>query len=74
VVLVAVPAPDLSLSPPPFYAEVARESNVPCEQKTLARVLGKRALKSDYIHPNAAGYQQLAKALAALLKRSGALP
>lgn len=74
VVLVAVPAPNLSLSPPPFYDEVARQSSVPCERKALARILGKRSLKADLIHPNAAGYRKLADALAALLKKSGALP
>ena len=73
VVLVSVPAPDLSLSAPPFYAEVAKEFGVPCERKALTRILGKRSLKSDYIHPNAAGYRQLAEALHVLLKRSGAL-
>jgi len=73
VVLVSVPSPDLSLSPPPFYDEVARELDVPCERKALTRILGKGSLKSDYIHPNAAGYRQLAEALFALLKKSGAL-
>jgi acyl-CoA thioesterase-1 len=73
VLLVAVPLPDLSLSPPPFYGKVAKEMDVPCEKKALARILGKGSLKSDYIHPNAAGYRQLAEALASLLKKSGAL-
>lgn len=74
VALVAVPAPDLSMSPPPFYDEVAREFGIPCERKALTRILGKRSLKSDMIHPNAAGYRKLAEDLASLLKRSGALP
>ncbi len=73
VVLVSVPAPDFSLSPPPFYAEVAREFRIPCEGKVFARVLGKRSLKADVIHPNAAGYRLFAEALARLLKKSGAL-
>jgi len=74
VVLVAVPVPDLSLAPPQFYVEVARELGVTSEQKALARILGTGSLKSDYIHPNAAGYRELAEGLAALLKKSGALP
>jgi lysophospholipase L1-like esterase len=73
VVLVSVPAPDLSLSPPDFYAAVAREFRIPCEAKVLPRILGKGSLKSDYIHPNGAGYRLLAEALAKLLKKSGAL-
>lgn len=74
VVLLAVPAPDLSLAPPPLYAEVAKEFGIPCEKKALARILGKSSLKSDHIHPNAVGYRQLAEAVAALLRQSGALP
>ncbi len=74
VVLLAVPAPDLSLSPPPLYAEVAKEFGIPIERKALAKILSKHTLKSDHIHPNAAGYRQLAEAVAALLKKSGALP
>lgn len=74
VALVAVPALGLSLTPPPYYAQIAGEFGIPCEQKMLPRILGKRGLKSDYIHPNAAGYRQMAEAMASLLKRSGALP
>jgi acyl-CoA thioesterase-1 len=73
VVLVGVPAPGLSLSPPKFYREVADEFSIPCDGKTLPRILGKGSLKSDYIHPNAAGYRQLAESLAKLLARSGAV-
>jgi lysophospholipase L1-like esterase len=40
----------------------------------LSHILGKSSLKSDYIHPNAAGYRLLAAALAEQLKKSGALP
>jgi len=74
VVLLAVPTPDFSLSPPPLYAEVAKEFGIPVETKALTKILGKGALKSDHIHPNAAGYRQLAEAVAKLLQRSGALP
>lgn len=74
VVLIAVPSPDLSLTPPELYEEVAREFALPLEQKSLAKILGKGSLKSDYIHPNAAGYQILAENLLVLLKKSGAIP
>ena len=74
VLLVAVPSPDLMLKPPGLYEELAREFRIPLERKALAHIMGKSALKSDYIHPNAAGYRLLAEALAELLKKSGALP
>lgn len=73
VLLVAVPSPDFSLKPPPLYKELADEFQVPVEMKALPRILGKSSLKSDHIHPNAAGYQLFAEALAGLLKKSGAL-
>jgi len=74
VLLVAVPALGLTLKPPNLYQELAREFRIPLERKALAHILGKGTLKSDYIHPNAAGYRLLAEALAELLKKSGALP
>jgi len=74
VVLVAVPTPDLSLTPPGFYGEIAAELEVPIDTKSLRKILGKGGLKSDYIHPNAAGYRLLAENLAKLLRRSGAIP
>lgn len=74
VVLIAVPAPDLSLTPPDFYKEVAGESGVPIESKALPRIIGNGSLKSDYIHPNAAGYSKLAEAIDSLLRKCGAIP
>jgi len=72
-VLVSVPALDLSFAPPPFYAEIAEEAGIPCDEKTLTRILTKRSLKSDPIHPNAAGYRKLAEGLAKLLHKRGAI-
>ena len=74
VVLVAVPSPDLSLTPPGLYAEVAGEFDMPIDTKSLPKILGRGSLKSDYIHPNAAGYRALAENVAKLLKKSGAIP
>lgn len=74
VLLVAVPSLGFTLEPPPLYEELGGEFNIPVEKKGLSHILGKGALKSDYIHPNAAGYRLLAEDLAALLKKSGALP
>ena len=73
VILVAVPAPDLSLKPPPLYGEIAKEFDLPLESKTLVKIMGKGSLKSDHIHPNAAGYRKLAEAVFSLLNKSGAL-
>lgn len=73
VLLVAVPTPDLSLKPPTFYGQLAEEFAIPVETKSLPRIMGKGSLKSDYVHPNAAGYRQLAEALVSLMKRSGAI-
>lgn len=73
VVLIGVPAPEIPLKPPAFYGEIAGEYGVPYDNKTLAKILGKGSLKSDYIHPNAAGYRILAEALTDLLKAGGAL-
>jgi len=74
VVLVSVPALGFSLTPPPFYAEVAGEAGIPCEQEVLSRIMGSGSLRSDIVHPNAAGYRTIAESLAALLRKNGALP
>jgi len=73
VVIIAVPSPGIALSPPPFYRETAAEMKIPFEENALTMVLSDGALKSDYIHPNAAGYRRLAESIAALLKKSGAV-
>ncbi|OHE23588.1 MAG: arylesterase [Syntrophus sp. GWC2_56_31] len=73
VVLIAVPSPGLALSPPPFYRDIAAEMKIPIEEEALTDVLSDGALKSDYIHPNAAGYRRLAASIAALLKKGGAV-
>ena len=73
VVLIAVPAPGLSLSPPQMYREIAKESAIPIEEKILPAVLADGSLRSDYIHPNAAGYRRIAAAVVVLLKKSGAI-
>lgn len=73
VVIVAVPSPALSFAPPSFYREIAEEMKVPFEGDALARVLADGSLKSDYIHPNAAGYRELAGTIAAPLRKSGAV-
>ena len=73
VVLIAVPKPGLFPAPPDFYAEVAKEFGLPYEGAALKAILRDNELKSDLVHPNAKGYARLAEAIAALLKKSGAL-
>ena len=73
VVLVGVPRPALITDAAPFYAEIAAEFDIPYEGKIVTDVLYQRALKSDPIHPNAQGYRKIAEAIAALLKKAGAL-
>jgi acyl-CoA thioesterase-1 len=72
-VIIAVPSPGIALSPPSFYQEIAEEMKIPFEEKALTIVLSDGSLKSDYIHPNAAGYRRLAESITALLKKSGAV-
>ena len=73
VMLVAVPKPGLFPSPPDFYAEIAKEFRLPYEDAALKAILRDNELKSDIAHPNAKGYAKLAEAVAAALKKSGAL-
>ena len=73
VVLVGVPKPALVTSAPPFYEEIAKEFGIPYEGKIVTDVLYQRDQKSDAIHPNAKGYRRMAEAIAALLKKAGAL-
>ncbi|MEK7361526.1 MAG: GDSL-type esterase/lipase family protein [Pseudomonadota bacterium] len=73
VVLVAVPKPGLLPSPPDFYAGIGKEFGLPYEDEALKSILRDNELKSDVAHPNARGYARLAEAIAALLKKSGAV-
>jgi lysophospholipase L1-like esterase len=41
--------------------------------QALAQILGESRLKSDLVHPNAQGYEQLAEAIGRLLKAAGAV-
>jgi lysophospholipase L1-like esterase len=73
VVLIAVPKPGLLPSPADFYAAIAKELAVPNEENALKKILTDNSLKSDLVHPNAAGYARLAEAVAALLRKTGAV-
>lgn len=77
VVLLATPKPSLagavfnSLSPPDFYAEIAREKKLPLIADALPEVLSDTALKGDQLHPNAAGHARLGELIHAELKKIG---
>ena len=73
VLLIGVPTPELFGGPPEFYDRIARELSLPLDKKTLNDILFDRSLKSDMIHPNAAGYRRFAQALADLLHKAGAV-
>ena len=73
VVLITVPTPDMFLSPTHMYREIAKDLAVPLEDEIIFAVLADGSLRSDYIHPNAAGYRRIAEALATLLRESGAI-
>ncbi len=73
VILIATPKPGFSLSPPDFYAAIAKEFSIPFNDNAIGTVLRDNALKSDLVHPNDKGYTQIAETLAKLLKRSGAI-
>lgn len=57
----------------PIYAELAKEERVPLVPSIFAKVLAEPDLKSDPIHPNAAGYRKLAEGIAAGLADFGFL-
>lgn len=79
VVLVATPRFSLagamfgSLPDATLYAELAKEENVPLVPDVFASVLDDPQLKSDQIHPNAAGYRKLAEGIAGGLVKAGLL-
>jgi len=73
VVLVGVPKPALITNAAEFYAEIAKEFDIPYEGKIVTDVLYQRELKADQIHPNARGYRRMAEAIAELLRKAGAV-
>jgi acyl-CoA thioesterase I len=68
LVLIGVPEPGIFLSAAPFYEEIAEEFNIPFQGKTLRKILLDPELKSDFIHPNGAGYEIFARDIAELVK------
>jgi len=73
VLLIGTPEPGFTVSPPAFYAGIAKEYRLPYEENIIGEVLKDRTLKSDPIHPNALGYKRIAERLATSLKERGAI-
>ncbi|WP_273430052.1 GDSL-type esterase/lipase family protein [Chitinibacter tainanensis] len=72
VLLIGVPKLGLGLDTHPLYAELAKEYQVPLNDTLLEDLLAQASLKSDTVHPNAAGYQRMADELARQLQQLGA--
>jgi len=73
VLLIGTPEPGFMVSPPAFYAGIAREFRLPYEESIIGQVLRDASLKADPIHPNARGYRLIAERLAEQLKQGGAI-
>ena len=73
VVLLGVPKPALFGGAAKFYDDLANEFGLAYEGEVLNDVLKKPGMKADPIHPNAQGYRVVAEAVAAVLRKAGAL-
>ena len=73
VVMLGVPRPGIFLSAAEYYSRIADDLGIPFDGDVVADLLGDNQYKSDAIHPNAAGYARLAKAVEALLVGAGAI-
>ena len=73
VLLIGTPEPGISVTPPAFYAGIAKQFALPYEESVIGDVLRDASLKSDPIHPNAQGYGVIAGRIADRLRKSGAI-
>ena len=73
VLLIGAPERGLTVTPPGFYAEVAKDHGIPYEGGIVGELLRDADMKSDAIHPNARGYRAFAERIAKRLRESGAL-
>jgi len=73
VALVGLPRKQLLSSTAGFYNELADEHKLPIQDKIVASLLRKPAMKSDSVHFNAKGYRALAQSIAQMLREAGAL-
>ena len=73
VLLIGTPEIGFTLTPPEFYAGLAKQFGIPYEGDVLTKILRNGDLKSDQVHPNAKGYRLMAESVATLLRKSGAI-
>ena len=73
VILLGVPKPGLFLSSAKLYANIAESTNVIFMPNLIADVLSDVSMKSDSVHPNKAGYREMAFTIANTLQDAGAL-
>ncbi|MHC3994665.1 GDSL-type esterase/lipase family protein [Thiomicrolovo sp. ZZH C-3] len=72
VILIGVPTFGVfGMKSLPLYKEIAGEEGIPYMPSLLPDVLGDRALRADYVHPNAEGYRMLAEGIAERLRSLG---
>ncbi|WP_348945164.1 GDSL-type esterase/lipase family protein [Chitinibacter sp. FCG-7] len=72
LLLIGVPKLGLGLDTAPLYAELAEQYEIALNDEILETILAKSSLKSDAVHPNAAGYAMMAEELAEQLAELGA--
>lgn len=73
VVLIGVPNFNLMLNVPDLYPDLAESYSLPIELTIMPKLERSPRLKSDQIHPNAAGYRLMAERIRTLLIESGSL-
>ncbi|MDQ6997626.1 MAG: GDSL-type esterase/lipase family protein, partial [Mariprofundus sp.] len=73
VIILAVPEFGILLSPADFYLNIAEQMHIPIEDKIISHIVADHAMKSDRVHPNSKGYQLIAEAIYALMRKSGAI-
>jgi len=73
VIIIGIPQKSLSRTPPPLYQEIATLYNLPYEGESMAKIIRKKDLRSDHVHPNQQGYQLIAEAVYQILLASGAI-
>jgi len=73
VLLLGVPSPGIFLNSAEVYEKVAEATGVFFIPELIPDVLSEPALKSDTVHPNQAGYAEVANSLYAALQEFGAI-